>query len=261
MAIAEPTMQRFDMERVVKRTFSVVGSNAITLSVLSFLTVVIPFLILVWSASDYAQAAIDGRQSSLGTRVFLTVSWFVYLFGLCLQQATVVYGTIAHWNAKPFSLSDCLAAGVSSIFHLVALAVLIVVGLIGGLLLFIVPGLILITMWFVAIPAVIVERKGVFGALSRSRELTNGYRWPIFGLYFAYFVLAFGFTFGVGALTGSDPGNPSPATGLAPVPLIISTITIMITQTINSTLVASVYYELRQLKDGFGPEALASEFD
>jgi hypothetical protein len=35
----------------------------------------------------------------------------------------------------------------------------------------------------------------------------------------------------------------------------------MINSIFLSTLVASVYYELRQLKEGIGPEALASVFD
>lgn len=49
-----------------------------------------------------------------------------------------------------------------------------------GLLLFIVPGLILITIWSVAAEAVVVERTTVLGSLRRSRELVRGNGWRVF---------------------------------------------------------------------------------
>jgi hypothetical protein len=116
-------------------------------------------------------------------------------------------------------------------------------------------------MWSVVGPACVVEHTGVFGAFSRSRELTLGYRWPIFGLYVAFFVLliivsaAFGVLVGIGALAGS------PAISLPIVEIGSSTVSTMITSIIGSTFAAAIYYELRQLKEGIGPEALASVFD
>ncbi len=46
------------------------------------------------------------------------------------------------------------------------------------------PGLILTATWYVALPCLTLERKGVFGALGRSRALTNGNRWRVFGVLF-----------------------------------------------------------------------------
>src|SRR5262249_47469292 len=54
------------------------------------------------------------------------------------------------------------------------------VGLALGLL--IIPGLILYTMWFAAVPVCIVERCGPWTSLRRSRELTQGHRWKLFVL-------------------------------------------------------------------------------
>ncbi len=51
---------------------------------------------------------------------------------------------------------------------------------VAGLLLFIVPGLILITIWSVAIESVVVERATVLGSLNRSRELIRGNGWRVF---------------------------------------------------------------------------------
>jgi hypothetical protein len=51
-----------------------------------------------------------------------------------------------------------------------------------GLLLFIVPGLYLMTIWSVLIPTIVLERKAVFEAFGRSRELVRGQGWNVFGV-------------------------------------------------------------------------------
>jgi len=50
------------------------------------------------------------------------------------------------------------------------------------------PGLIVFTMWFVATPACVVERLGPFRSMGRSRQLTKGHRWKIFGTIVLIFV-------------------------------------------------------------------------
>jgi hypothetical protein len=47
-----------------------------------------------------------------------------------------------------------------------------------------IPGAVVMCVWFVAAPAAIAERLGLFAALARSTELTRGRRWNIFGLSF-----------------------------------------------------------------------------
>src|SRR5262249_10224520 len=51
-----------------------------------------------------------------------------------------------------------------------------------GLILVIIPGLILYAMWFVAVPACVIERLGPWTSLRRSRQLTTGHRSKLFGL-------------------------------------------------------------------------------
>jgi len=72
---------------------------------------------------------------------------------------------------------------------------LILVGLVAGLcvvvgfLFFVVPGLIILTIWCVASPVVVVENTGVFAALGRSRELVRGNGWPVFGVIVSVFAI------------------------------------------------------------------------
>ena len=50
----------------------------------------------------------------------------------------------------------------------------------GGFLLLVVPGIIVSILWYVAIPAAVMEGKNVSEAMSRSTRLTEGSRWQIF---------------------------------------------------------------------------------
>ena len=49
-----------------------------------------------------------------------------------------------------------------------------------GLVLLIIPGLILLTMWSVGAPAIVVERAGAFQAFGRSWHLVRGEAWSVF---------------------------------------------------------------------------------
>ncbi|MFM9128207.1 MAG: hypothetical protein ACKOTA_11830 [Solirubrobacterales bacterium] len=73
------------------------------------------------------------------------------------------------------------------------LGLTIVVGILVsiGLILFIIPGIILALIWFVAVPVLIIEDKGVFESMSRSGELTKSNRWRIFGLMVVVYVAIF----------------------------------------------------------------------
>lgn len=58
-----------------------------------------------------------------------------------------------------------------------------------GFLLFVIPGLILLTIWSVIAPVIVVERSGVFAAFGRSRALVKGNGWQVFGVIFVVFLI------------------------------------------------------------------------
>jgi hypothetical protein len=51
-----------------------------------------------------------------------------------------------------------------------------------GLLLLIVPGLFLLTIWLVIVPAIMLENCSVSQSFGRSQELVRGYGWSVFGV-------------------------------------------------------------------------------
>jgi hypothetical protein len=70
-----------------------------------------------------------------------------------------------------------------------------------GLVLLIVPGLYLITIWSVLIPVIVLERRDVMAAFGRSRELVRGYGWSVFGVIVLCFLILIGVSFVVAILT------------------------------------------------------------
>ncbi len=72
---------------------------------------------------------------------------------------------------------------------LIGVSILGGIGIALGFVLCIVPGLFLLTFWSVVAPVTVIERRGVFGAFSRSWELVRGYAWPVFGTIVLVFLL------------------------------------------------------------------------
>jgi hypothetical protein len=67
----------------------------------------------------------------------------------------------------------------------IALALAIAVGLV----LLIVPGFIIITIWLMVIPAIVLEDRGIGESFGRSRELVSGNGWNVFGAIVITFLI------------------------------------------------------------------------
>ncbi|MFI4984473.1 MAG: YciC family protein [Solirubrobacterales bacterium] len=80
------------------------------------------------------------------------------------------------------TVGQLLRAVTPVIGQLILVAIVAAAGVLIGLILLIIPGLILITIWSVAAPVVVLERPGVMAALARSRELVRGNGWQVFGV-------------------------------------------------------------------------------
>jgi hypothetical protein len=58
-----------------------------------------------------------------------------------------------------------------------------------GLVLLVVPGLYLLTIWSMLIPVIVLERRRAGEAFGRSREIVSGHGWTVFGLIVITFLL------------------------------------------------------------------------
>jgi hypothetical protein len=89
------------------------------------------------------------------------------------------------------SVGDLMRSVLPVLGPLIGAGILAGIGIAAGFFLLIVPGLILLTMWAVIAPVIVVERRGVFDAFGRSRQLVKGHGWPFFGTVVVAFLIAF----------------------------------------------------------------------
>lgn len=116
-----------------------------------------------------------------------------------------------------------------------------------GLLLFVVPGAVLLgffiwgaVRWILMIPVIMLEGRGVFGALDRSVDLVRGNWWPMFGVVLVTILIQAGVGTAVSAVLYSLPDW-----GQAFGQIVSGTLTAPFTA-LAWTL---SYYELRGLKE------------
>jgi hypothetical protein len=119
-----------------------------------------------------------------------------------------------------------------------------------GFLLWIIPGLVLVSVLYVAVPAAVIERAGVAAAIQRSAQLTQGNRIGVFSLNAIFFLMAYGaarLLMEAAADGGSIfwTGHVAISTALGSFGAVAMTVT---------------YQQLRQLKDGRTPEQSADVF-
>jgi uncharacterized membrane protein len=142
---------------------------------------------------------------------------------------------------------------------LIGLSILWAIGVGIGFMLLIVPGVIFLMKWAVAVPALVVERGGIFAAFTRSAELTKGARWKIFGLSLLLLVIYWLLSALVGVV-GLTMYSPTNAAGFSIANVVGTLLVGTLLNMLWGTIQPSLYVELRQWKEGGSIENLEQVF-
>ena len=106
----------------------------------------------------------------------------VVFIALFLVQASLVKAVQDVRDGQvDLSLGQTVSAATPSLGAVIGAGVLAGIAITIGLILLIAPGLFLITIWAVIVPAIVIERAGVFASFGRSQQLVRGYGWQVFG--------------------------------------------------------------------------------
>ncbi len=103
--------------------------------------------------------------------------------------AMAIHEVILEANGGRPSPADTLRAVAPRLLPVLLVSLISQFLIVLGLVVLVVPGLMAACFLWVATPATLIERTGVFESLSRSMTLTKGRRWPIFGLFLIYAVV------------------------------------------------------------------------
>ena len=80
---------------------------------------------------------------------------------------------------RDYSIGELMRSVAPVVLPLLGAGFLAGIGIVGGFFLLVVPGLYLLTVWAVIAPVIVVERRKVFGAFGRSRQLVRDNGWPV----------------------------------------------------------------------------------
>ena len=197
------------------------------------------------SASDFNL----GRHESRGESLAFALLSFV-LYALC--QSVMIYGAFQDIRGRPFDPGASISRGFRRFFPVLGTSFCFGFVIVLGLALFILPGLIILTMYLVAVPVCVVEGLGPVRSLDRSRLLTKGHRWKIFAIYLAPIVpIAVMFVLMIiGSVVAGSTGS-----------IIVAYFGSALLSTSEAIVTIVTYHDLRAAKGGLDIEQLAAVFD
>lgn len=260
--IAVTDSGKLDIGRVISGTFAVLSRNLVTFGVLALVLAGIPTAVIAYLQASNIE---PGAGFALRPGYFQAVglSGLAALITSAILQGALVYGAVQDMNGQRPGIAECLATGLRAFLPLIGLTILLGIAIVFGLILLIVPGIMMACAWCVAAPSLVADRTGVFGAFSRSADLTRGNRWRIFALFIVVWVIAIviGAVIGAIAMALAFGGALDPASlARSPAQVIGNIISNTLSALIGSTGVAVLYVELRRLREGAGPQWLAEIF-
>jgi hypothetical protein len=170
-----------------------------------------------------------------------------------LCQAVVLHGALQDMRGRRVSLIESLQPALRRFFPIIALAALVPFCAAFGIIFLIVPGLIVLTVWFVAMPVCIVEKLGPYRSVARSTQLTDGHGWKVFGLMLLIT--------GINYVLPPVIGLISPAVAGSTLAFISSLVWNAAYYAFYAIAVAVTYHDLRVAKEGLDIEQIAAVFN
>jgi hypothetical protein len=138
----------------------------------------------------YVAAAILAGVLALAGTFGALLGSVVELFAAFLLQAALVKAVQDVRDGRvDLSISETVSAVTPNLWSVAAASILAGIAITIGLILVIVPGLWLITIWAVIIPVIVIERSGALASFERSRQLVRGHGWHVFGTLVLVFVI------------------------------------------------------------------------
>ncbi len=174
----------FTLSNVFGGAFSSIRKGFLPLLVVTLVLYILPNQLIV-AAMRYGLGVTYGTvQSFQGSMGAVSVVAMLITDFLIFMHIGAVYEICVLTTAgKPVKLGEVFAHSLGNAIPIFAIYLLCALGWFVGFIGFVIPALIFGTFFSVVVPAYVTEKPGIFGAFSRSRALTKGHRWGIFGLW------------------------------------------------------------------------------
>lgn len=216
---APGSRREIEIGRVIRESFEIYKHNAAPLIGVALVV----FLVI---------GIVEGLLADAGGAIAQLLATAINLAGIALYTGFVVkLVEDVRDGRRDFTVGQLFSSASQHVGTLIINGVLLGLAVILGLVLLIVPGLILLTIWAVCSPAIVAEDRGPIEAFGRSRELVDGQGMSVFGTILVAFLIqiAVGIiaaAIGIGLGTGA----------LIALSIIASTLTAPVSALVASTL-------------------------
>ena len=218
------------------------------------------------------------RRASLGSDVFvhngtlytnslsgstggLGITLLILLIGILAQLLAtgVVFKLVLDgYLGRPTDISESFAFASGKVLSLLWLSILIGVLTFVGLILIVIPGIWFLVSSSVAIPVLMMEGLGGFGAIRRSFDLVRGRWWATLGRLVAAFILVIVAEFVIGLITGGVTAalGVSNLTLFLIVNAILAALVTILVSPFTAAVLTVIYIDLRVRKEALDIELL-----
>lgn len=256
MAIEDRRREWFSFGRVFSRGFESFRLAMAPALLITLLFIVAPQALILGIFGGMTTMPDWERLMNAGTVVGAAVGGIlIWIFSLAAQTG-LVFLALSAQQRRAFSFAESMLTGLRTFLPILGLNILVSLGVGLGLLLLIVPGLILMVMWSVAVPARLHDGPGVFAAIEESSSLTKGVRWQVFAI-----LLVTGIGLWFFQLLGAVPAIWIPEEYARYATAIVQPVTVGITTLITSFGAASLFHELKWGGRDANEETTAGMFD
>jgi hypothetical protein len=232
----------FRIGRVFGRTFSLLSRNF-----------PIYFVVATVAAVPGAVFENSGSKASGASGAWSLLAFVLMLALNALSQAIMLHTAFQDMCGRSVSLIEGLRIGFSRFLPLIGLSICCGLAIAFGALLLVVPAFIFMTMLYVATPACIVERLGVFASMARSSALTKGHRWPVFAM-----ILLVTIPGAVMAVVVKSALGLAGSVGLV---MVGSLVWAGLASAFGVIFAVAIYHDLRVAKEGIDTSQIAAVFD
>lgn len=234
----------FRVGEVLDQGLKVFGRNFVSFLVLGLIYFGVVSLAGVLIGAYVGVEIPEGEVTEVGGGVLLVfaVTFFLTFLMFFLLTATVTYGTYSEMRGQRVGPVACISNGLRLVFPVLGVGIVSTLAIGVGFLLLVIPGLIIMTMLWIAIPVAVVERPGVGASLKRSSELTRGYRMPIFSIILILGLLNTAVNLLLEAIAGVD----------SVLFAVLGTVIAIGFLMLQSVMLAVGYVHLRSVKEGIG---------
>jgi hypothetical protein len=187
-------------------------------------------------------------------------SLFANILNLVVS-GSVTYGVFQHLRGQAVGAGELLRKGFSKLGAVWAVGIVTGLGITLGLCALIVPGLILLTRWWLAVHVAVIESPGMAESLSRSTELTEGNRWRVFAVVISFTGVAIVVGAVAGAVTALATSALAPAGAVPALRTLVLKVVLLPVELLAAVAPAVAYHDLRVGKEGVDVDDLLAAFD